>query len=214
NPSFFGDVGPLAAPDDYTATLYSTVDGKTRELTKPANFKVKPLFTETVAGGVSPKKRSALLRQVEDLRREVSTATSQINDLNGQLKSFRIALDRSSAVTGDLESKYHQMRMAVFAAEEVLFGQRSRDGMHSAPANVSGRLFMIEFARANTWGLTSTQKQQMVYVKDALNLLQPKLEHLIQTEFPQFRHSLLKAGAPWVPEGLMEETSDEHVEID
>lgn len=213
-PGFFGDVGPLAAPGSYMASLYTTVDGKTRELAKPVSFEVKPLYQETVPGGVSPDQRSALLLQVEDLRRKVSTATSQIGDLHAQLKSFRMALDRSSAVAGDLETKYQQLRMAVFAAQEILNGQSSRGGMGTSPASVSSRLFMIEFARANTWGLTATQKQQMGFVKDALGVLQPRLDKLLQTEFPAFRQSLLKAGAPWMPEGLMEDISDEHVEID
>jgi len=213
-PSFFGDVGPLAAPGSYMASLYTTADGKTRQLAKPVSFEVKPLYQETVPGGVSPEQRSVLLLQVEDLRRKVSTATSQIGDLHAQLKSFRIALDRSSAVAGDLETKYQQLRMAVFAAQEILNGQSSRSGMGTSPATVSSRLFMIEFARANTWGLTTTQKQQMGFVKDALGVLQPGLDKLLQTEFPAFRQSLLKAGAPWMPEGLMEDISDEHVEID
>ncbi len=213
-PSFFGDVGPLVAPGSYTASLYTTVDGKIRELAKPVGFEVTPLYQETVPGGVSPKKRSALLLQVEDLRRNVSTANSQIGDLQAQLKSFRMALDRSSAVAGKLEANYQQLRKAVFAAKEILNGQSSRGGMGTSPATVSGRLFMIEFARANTWGLTTTQKQQMGFVKDALGVLQPRLNILLQTEFPAFRQSLLKAGAPWMPEGLMEDISDEHVEID
>jgi len=214
SPSFFGDVGPLAAPGSYTATLYTTADGKTRELAKSVNFEVKPLYQETVAGGVSPDQRSALLLQVEELRRKVSTATSQISDLHAQLKSFRMALDRSSAVAGTLETESPTPRQAVYAAEEILYGKSSRDGMGTTPANVSSRLFMIEFARANTWGLTTTQKQQMVFVKDALGVLQPQLDKLLQTEFPAFRQSLLKAGAPWMPEGLMEDQSEEHVEID
>jgi hypothetical protein len=102
----------------------------------------------------------------------------------------------------------------MFLAEEVLFGQSSRQGIEAAPANVSDRLFMIEFARANTWGLTDTQKQQMVYVQEALSELEPKLAQKLDVDFPAFRQSLLKAGAPWVPEGLMEDVSDEQVEID
>jgi hypothetical protein len=86
--------------------------------------------------------------------------------------------------------------------------------MGTAPASVSSRLFMIEFARANLWGLTTTQKQQMVFVQDALNVLQPELNNLLETEFPVFKQSLLDAGAPWMPKGLMKEKSDELVEID
>ncbi len=213
-PSFFGDVGPLVAPGNYTASLFTTVDGKARELAKPVGFKVKPMYQETVAGAVSPEQRSALLLEVEDLRRKVSMASSQTSDLQAQLKSFRIALDRSSAVAGDMETKYQQLRMAVFAAQEMLYGKRSRSGMGTSPASISSRLFMIEFARANTWGLTETQKQQMAYVKDAIKVLQPRLDNLLQSEFPAFRLSLNKAGAPWVPEGVMENTADDHVEID
>jgi photosystem II stability/assembly factor-like uncharacterized protein len=214
SPSFFGDVGPLVAPGSYTASLYTTANGKTRQLAEPVSFNVKPLAQETVSGGVSPQQRSAALLQVEDLRRKVSMSTSQVEDLKAQLKSFRIALDRSTAVATDMETTYQQLRKAVFAAEETLNGKSSRSGMGTAPASVSSRLFMIEFARANLWGLTTTQKQQMVFVQDALNVLQPELNNLLETEFPVFKQSLLDAGAPWMPKGLMKEKSDELVEID
>jgi photosystem II stability/assembly factor-like uncharacterized protein len=213
-PSFFGDTGPLVAPGSYTASLYSTVAGKSRALAKAVTFEVKPIHQETVPGGVSAEQRTASLLQVENLRGRASKAGSQINDLNAQLKSYRMAMDRSSAVAGELEAVYHQLRQAVFAAEEVLFGQSSRQGMGISPTNVSGRLFMIEFARANTWGLTDTQKQQMGYVQDSLTKLQPQLDKMLQVDFPAFRQALLKAGAPWMPEGQMNDESEDHVEID
>jgi len=213
-PSFFGDKGPLVAPGTYTAALYSTTAGNTRELAKPVTFEVKPIYHETVAGGVTPDQRTALLLQVESLRSKVSAADSQISDLHSQLKAIRMALDRSTAVAGDMETKYHQLRLAVYTAEEALNGKTSRQGMGISPASISSRLFMIEFARANTWGLTETQKQQMGYVQDALDKLQPQLDKLLQVEFPAFKQSLRKAGAPWMPEGLMKDISDEHVEID
>jgi len=213
-PSFFGDKGPLAAPGTYSASLHTTKTGKTRELAKPVTFEVKPLYQETVAGGVTPDQRSALLLSIEELRKNVSMARSQINDLQSQLKSFRMAMDRSSAAAGELEADYHQLRQTVFIAEETLTGKGSQQKMETAPANISSRLFMVEFARANTWGLTSTQKQQMGFVQDALATLQPRLNKLIQTDFPAFRQSLISAGAPWVPEGLMKEIPDEQVEID
>jgi len=212
--SFFGDTGALVAPGSYSASLYSTAAGKSRALAEPVNFEIKAIHQETVPGGVTPEQRTASLLKVENLRGRVSTASSKINDLKAQLKSYRMAMDRSSAVAGQLETVYEQLRQSVFAAEEVLIGQSSRQGIGAAPANVSGRLFMIEFARANTWGLTDTQKQQMGYVQDALVKLEPELTKMLEVDFPAFRESLLKAGAPWMPEGLMKDPSEDHVEID
>lgn len=214
NPSFFGNIGPLAAPGRYTAVLYTTANGVARELTDPVNFNVKPLVTDTVPGGVSPEQRSAMLIQVEDLRRKVSMATSQINDLKAQLKSFRIGLDRTTAAPSDLEAQYQKLREAVFSAEETLAGKRSRNGMGTPPASIASRLFMLEFARANTWGLTATQQQQMVYIQDGLQVLQPQIDSLFNREFPMFKQVLLEAGAPWLPQGIMQHTASRAVEID
>lgn len=213
-PSFFGDVGPLIAPGAYTATLLTTASGKTRELAAAVNFNVKPLFEETIPGGVSPQQRTAALLEVENLRRKVSMASGQVDDLKAKLASFRIALDRSLAPTAELETSYEQLRQAVFVAQEALSGKTASDGMGSTPATISSRLFMIEFARANTWGLTATQKEQMLIVQDALNVLLPRLNNLMEQAFPAFKQSLLDAGAPWMPEGLMKEMSEAPVEID
>ncbi|WNC73679.1 FlgD immunoglobulin-like domain containing protein [Thalassotalea psychrophila] len=213
-PSFFGDVGPLVAPGTYTAFLYTTANGTTRELAESVNFNVKPLFDETVPGGVSPQQRTASLLEVESLRRKVSMARGQVDDLKSKLGSFRIALDRSFAPTTELETSYEELRQAVFAAQEALNGKTASSGMGATPATISSRLFMIELARANTWGLTATQKEQMLIVQDALNVLLPRLNNLREQTFPAFKQSLLDAGAPWMPEGLMKEMSDEPVEID
>lgn len=213
-PSFFGDVGPLVAPGTYTASLHTTVNGVSRELAQAVSFNINALHNETVSGGVSAEERTAMLLQVEGLRRKVSAATGQVDELTARLSAFRIALDRSVASNSELEATYEQLRRSVFGAEEALFGQSSRSGMGSSPASISSRLFMIEFARANTWGLTSTQKEQMVIVQDALNILQPSLHKLINEEFPRFKQALLEAGAPWMPDGEMKSMSDEPLEID
>lgn len=213
-PGYFGDTGPLVAPGAYTTALYATEKGLNRRLTDEVGFDVKPIYTETVEGGVSPAVRTAQILRVEKLRARVSAATSQINDLESQLTSFRLAMDRSSVAGTELEQILEKLRQDVFSAKEMINGQESRKGMGAMPATIASRLFMIEFARANTWGLTDTQKQQIQYVEEALSTLEPKLTALIKTDFPNFRESLNKAGAPWIPEGLMEEISDEPVEID
>lgn len=207
-PSFFGDTGPLVAPGEYSAALYANVAGKVTSLAPAVSFNVKPLHQENESGSVTPEQRSQIIREVESLRRQVSTASSQVKELKDQLKSIRTAMDRSTAATGDLEDKYHQLRTAVFAAEEILYGQKSRSGMGSTPASVSDRLFMIEFARANTWGITTTQKQQMGFVKDALGRLQPQLNTLMNKEFPTLKSALVNAGAPWIPSGPVKQKSD------
>ncbi|MBL4660064.1 MAG: hypothetical protein JKY19_06890 [Alcanivoracaceae bacterium] len=207
-PGFFGDSGPLVTPGEYSVSLYTTASGKTTMLASGVNFNVKPLHQKNEAGNVSPEERTQLILEVESLRRHVSAANSQVKELKDQLKSIRTAMDRSTAVTSDLENQYQQLREAVFTAEEILNGQPSRSGMGSVPASVSGRLFMIEFARANTWGITNTQKQQMGFVKDALGLLQPTLKNLMQNEFPALKEALFNAGAPWIPSGPVKEKSD------
>lgn len=213
-PSFFGDEGPLVAPGSYTAALYATEKGRSRKLASEVSFKVEPIHQETVEGGVSPEERTKQILLVENLRARVSAAASRLNDLESQLKSFRVAMDRSSAAGTTLEQTLESLRQEVFSAKELISGQRSSSGKSATAANVASRLFMIEFARATTWGLTDTQKQQMQYVETTLATLEPKLTELMKNKFPLFRSSLTKAGAPWIPEGLMKEDSKEPVEID
>jgi hypothetical protein len=204
----------LVSPGTYTATLFSTANGETRELTEAVSFNVKPLHEETEEGGLSPQQRSSMIIEVAELRRSLSAATSQIADLKALIKSFRIALDRSSAVASDLEVQYEELRRAVFNLDEIINGKRSSIRFGAVPATISSRLSVIELAGVNTWGLTSTQKQQMVYVKDALGELQPQLDNLFKTEFPAFKKALLDVGAPWVPSGGIEASADDRMETD
>ncbi|MFK8012203.1 MAG: hypothetical protein AB8B80_09200 [Marinicellaceae bacterium] len=211
NPSFFGNVGSLVAPGEYSATLHTTIAGKTTEIASSVSFNVKPLHKQNETGAVTPQERTELLREVEFLRHQLSMAGSQVKELINQLKSIRIAMDRSSVISDELEYKYEQLRKSVFESDNILNGykfSRGLNAMGAAPATLSDRLFMIEFARANTWGLTNTQKQQMAYVKEALVLLQPKLNNLRKKEFPALKEALLNAGAPWIPAGPANEKSD------
>ena len=208
------DVGPLASPGIYNATLFSNANGETRKLTDAVSFNVKPLSYGTVEGSVSPQERSAMMIDVSDLRRRLSTANSKIDHLKAQLKSFRVALDRSTAVTGDSEIRFEQLRQEIFSIEEMVSGKRSSRGFGSSPATISSRLSMVELGRVNTWGLTDTQKQQMVYVQVALEELEPKVDNLFNNDFPAFKKTLLEAGAPWIPDGLTDTNSDEPEEMD
>ena len=151
---------------------------------------------------------------VSDLRRRLSTANSKIDHLKAQLKSFRVALDRSTAVTGDSEMRFEQLRQEIFSIEEMVSGKRSSRGFGSSPATISSRLSMVELGRVNTWGLTDTQKQQMAYVEVALEQLEPKVDNLFNNDFPAFKKTLLEAGAPWIPDGLTDTASDEPEEMD
>ena len=208
------DSGSMVSPGSYTATLFSNVNGKTRRLTNDVGFKVKPLFDGTVEGGVSPQQRSAMMIDVAELRRRLSTAESKIKHLKAQLESFRVALDRSSAVASDLEINYEKLRKAIFNLEEMISGKRSSRGFGSSPATISSRLSMIEYSRANTWGLTATQKQQMIFVDTALEELEPMVEKLFRKEFSDFKKALLDKGAPWIPDGLIELHSNDSEDID
>ncbi len=208
------DVGPLASPGTYNATLFSNANGETRKLADTVSFNVKPLSYGAVEGSISPQERSAMMIGVSDLRRRLSTANSKIDHLKAQLKSFRVALDRSSAVAGDSEMRYEQLRQEIFSMEEMVNGKRSSRGFGSSPATISSRLSMVELGRVNTWGLTDTQKKQMVYVKVALEELEPMVDNLFNNDFPAFKKILLEAGAPWIPDGLTDAASDEPEDMD
>ena len=96
----------------------------------------------------------------------------------------------------------------------MISGKRSRRGFGSSPATISSRLSMIEYSRANTWGLTATQKQQMIFVDTALEELEPMVEKLFREEFPDFKKALLDKGAPWIPDGLIKLHSNDSEDID
>lgn len=208
------DVGPLASPGIYNATLFSNANGETRKLTDAVSFNVKPLSYGTIEGSVSPQERSTMMIDVSDLRRRLSTANSKIDHLKAQLKSFRVALDRSTAVTGDSEIRFEQLRQEIFGIEEMINGKRSSRGFGSSPATISSRLSMVELGRVNTWGLTDTQKQQMVYVEVGLEEVEPKVDNLFYNDFPAFKKTLLDAGAPWIPDGLTDAALDDPQEMD
>ena len=128
--------------------------------------------------GATPAERTAFVVEVQNAMRGMSAAMAQLGGLKKQMGAFRKAMDASSAGAG-LEADYHVIRAEVLAIEEAMQGKSARQGMGATPATIGSRMFIVSMARANTWGPTATQREQLGYAVDAFNDVKARLDALV-----------------------------------
>ncbi|GHF17995.1 hypothetical protein GCM10017044_10620 [Kordiimonas sediminis] len=195
---FLGNSGSLAAPGTYTATLYSRVNGAVTELAGPVSFDVEVMRSGALEGS-SPQEVAAFARKTANAMRAVSGANATISNLHKQLGLLRTALDRSFVADDTLNTQWEAMRAELFAIEEALGGQKSRERKGATPATIESRIFHAMLGASSTYGPTKTHREQFGYAMDAFGSVQKRLNVLSQETVPAFQKALEAVDAPWTP---------------
>ena len=72
------------------------------------------------------------------------------------------------------------------------------------PANVRSRLGKVLVGVGNsTYGPTTTHRETLGYAEEAYDELLERINTLQQTTIPAFETSLIEAGGPWTPGGVV-----------
>jgi len=195
---FFGNQAVMAAPGSYTATLSSRVNGTTKQLVEPVDFKVEVMRTGALKGS-TPEEVTAFARKASKLLRSTSASSVLINDLKKKIVLFRSALDRSLVADASLDMRWQAMRAELFELDEALNGLKIRQRKGSTPATISSRLFYAMRGASSTYGPTKTHKEQLGYALAEFAVAKNRLNIFAGETLPAFQKALEEAGAPWTP---------------
>ncbi|MEM6376665.1 MAG: glycosyl hydrolase [Bacteroidota bacterium] len=193
-----GPQGLLAAPGTYTVTMAKEVDGVLTELSSPQKFEVVPLRKGALEGA-SPADLAAFWNQYEGLARSVSAVSLALSNAGKKTMALKKALNNSKAPTGALDQRWHSLHKDLFALNQALYGNLSKQeiGEKTKPT-IGSRLFAVSRTIDNsTYGPTATAQQNMKIIANELSGIQSKLK-VAETQIEQLAKDLMEAGAPAV----------------
>jgi len=197
----FGDNGPkamMAAPGNYTASLYKRVDGQTSLLDGAIDFEVERLYDGALPGA-SEADVVAFWRSYEDAVRDASAINMQLSKAVARVKAMEYALSRSRADAGELDLQLHNLRDDIHALNAEVNGNPAKlEVGEKTHTTIGQRLFAVERGISRSlYGPTETSRQSLELARKAMSAIKPRLEQAVRS-LDEFGSMLISAGAPYV----------------
>jgi len=199
---FFQPEGFLAAPGTYTVQMAKRVDGEVTELGEPQSFQVVPLpGRDPVLEGMEPRQLATFLRQVEELRREMSGTSELIERTAERIERIKAGLDRSTVEEMALADEARDLEDRLFDLRAELVGNQQKDAIGEPRVpSVEDRLgVVITGVRLSTYGPTPTHLRSFELAQQGLADVRQGLKALVEQDLPALEERLEAAGVPWTP---------------
>lgn len=187
--------GPLVAPGQYSAQLYSFTDGEATPLGASQSFAVKPV--RNASNGVDYAQVAAYQQKSAVLRRGVAAASEELKRSNDLLTHMKAAALRAPAATPSLFARLDNFGVKLKRLETRLRGDRVRGGMNEATTpSIAGRAYNAANNWDNTYPATATQRADFDIASREFAQFKSDLDALLDTELAQLEAELVAIGAP------------------
>ncbi len=196
--------GFLAAPGQYTVSLSKRVRGETTELVGPKPFDVVRL-REGALPGADPADAVAFWERLAKLQRGVTAASQATGMLEDKVSALKVALNRTRSAPAALDDQWQAVGTELHDIIATLSGNQAMSSVgQDVPATVRTRLGKVLNGTSNsTYGPTPTHVQTLEYAESDFEDIRVRLNVLRQETIPAFEASLMEAGAPWTPGGII-----------
>ncbi|MGB5378124.1 glycosyl hydrolase, partial [Muriicola sp.] len=190
--------GPMAMPGNYTATLSKEVNGVVSQLDGPISFKVAPLFESTLKG-VSYDEYNTYIDAYNEVSMQESKISDVLNSSMDKVKAMQVALSRTPAAPGNMATKLHELKQQLFAFEEKLEGNKSRDEIGERnPPTAGDHLNVARRGMSTTYGPTPLHMQNLEIAKTMMASMYTEISSIGNTTLPQLEKELKAMGAPYI----------------
>lgn len=191
--------GMMAAPGNYFVTLTKEVDGKVTQLSDPLPFEVVQL-RKGVLEGSEPEETVAFWKEISELQKETSYASSQLQGAMDLLNQLETALKRSNAEPGELDKKINALRTEIYDLQEQLYGKMSRNliGEKNNPTVLSRLRVAIQGTENSTYGPTPTHRESLDLAIKKFNAIKGNLELIVNEKLPALEKEITENGAPYI----------------
>ena len=199
-PFFSPPTGPFALPGQYTARLYTRVDGVVSPIGAPMTFAV--VDADPAGSRRNPRTAAILaseLRNVE-LERAALGAGAYLNDLTGKLNFLRRAIDESPRSDSSLIRQVRALQTRLLDLQERLNGDPTRGRRNeSSPTGLLGRLqIALAQSRGSTLEApTEAQLAQLDIVRNALGAILAEVRQFAEVDVRAVETAAEAAGIPW-----------------
>jgi len=190
-------VALLAAPGNYTATLYAMEKGKTTALTNPVNVLVERLG-ETALPGSNMETVTAFWRKYEQLTRDVRTLNIQLTNARSVGEKLYSAASNSSVDNATLE-QIATLRKSLNALDSQLNGNPAKNeiGERNKPT-IGNRLFALNRGiTTSTYGPTATHEMTVEIIEEEWEGINSRLGTL-KEQARRLGEKVVSAGGAWI----------------
>jgi photosystem II stability/assembly factor-like uncharacterized protein len=190
--------GHLAAPGEYTATLYKSQNGVLTALTAPQPFTVKSLGNSTIPN--NPAEYVAFCTRVAELSKAVSAAGDLTGGIAQRLDAIRqVIVDMPADPSKEL-AEAHRLQQVLNGLTHSLYGDSSkaRREMETEPS-ISGRVGTVQYAL-----FESTSEIPQMY-RDSFAIASKQFTQFLKDlrkldeELRILEEEMEMAGAPYTP---------------
>jgi photosystem II stability/assembly factor-like uncharacterized protein len=193
------DVGPLASPGSYTATLEERRDGGWKALAGPMSFDVKALELATLTAADQTTVEN-FQQEVRELRRNVLGASKVTDEVKKRFDHLRQALIDTPDADPELMAELEGLKTRYDSIVLAFRGDRTK-----AQRNVfqpPGIISRVERIASDQWyttqAPTATHRQAYEWAAAAFAAEMEKLEQLV-SDLEAFENRAEDAKAPWTP---------------
>ncbi|GAB3035095.1 WD40/YVTN/BNR-like repeat-containing protein [Bowmanella dokdonensis] len=188
--------GLMAAPGQYTATLYKREGSKISQLTEPVQFELQPIYQGTLPG-LTQQEVLQFGKDIVAAERRSSAITQVLKELEEKMKAIRTALNRTPGDIAALEKQYADIQSELNGINFELNGLESRERMGIKPANVSSRLNYAMSALRSSYGPTKQHREQFDYALEGLNAISKRVLAVQEKAIPNLQKAIVEANGPW-----------------
>jgi len=199
-PFFSPPVGPFVLPGQYTARLFTRVDGVLSPVGAPVSFAV--VEADPPGARRNPRTATVLASELRnaELERAALGAAAYLSDLAEQLRFLRRAIDESARADSTLVSRVRALQTRVIDVQERLNGDPTRGRRNeSSPTGLLGRLQnALAQSRGSTLEApTAAQLAQLDIVRAAITGILAEIRQLADVDVKALESSAEAAGIPW-----------------
>ncbi len=193
------DDGQLALPGAFTVELYQSINGGLTQLHEPKRFEVE-LLNNTTLPAENKRELLAFQKEVQELRRSVSGASTIIGETEERLSHIKAAIEQVPGVSLDLMKNVKAIESEITLLKYEMYGDYEIS-KHDFETN-KGIQSMVGYVIYQLWYTTSaptdTQRSQ---IESAQRLYEPWLTRLKGqiVEVESLEGILSSFSAPYTP---------------
>ena len=192
--------GRSSLPGQYSARLYSRVDGALSPLGAPITFAV--VDADPPGSRRNPRNATVLAAELRnaELERTALGAAAYLNELDGQLRFLRRAIDESPRSDSALVLQVRALQTKLLDIQERLNGDPTRGRRNES--SPTGMLARLQIALAQSRGTTleaptAAQLAQLDIVRGALGGILGEIRQLADVDVKAIEAAAEAAGIPW-----------------
>jgi photosystem II stability/assembly factor-like uncharacterized protein len=191
---------PFALAGQYTARLFTRVDGVMSPIGAPMTFAV--VDADPPGARRNPRNATVLAMELRnaELERTAFGAAAYLGDLTGRLAFLRRAVDESPRSDSALVRQVRQLQTKLLDVQERLNGDPTRGRRNEAsPTGLLGRLAIaLSQSRGSTLEApTAAQQAQLDIVRAALAGIFGEIRTLVDVDVRAVETAAERAGIPW-----------------